>query len=167
MLLVFFVVVDFNLFFIIAGLILLLVIILYLPIDRYENYITSNMESAGLYLRVAYLIVPVLYLLFSYATWKKENRLTKRIYLACISSPLVMLMLALISSTIADRVSYYFIILVTFVILRISLRNKNNSATMYLIMTFLISISSLSVWVVKSRYIPNYIYHGYIAEWLS
>lgn len=167
MLLVFFAIIDFNLLFIIPGLISLLGIILYLPIDRYENYITSNMESAGLYLRVAYLIAPVLYLLFNYADWKEQSRLTKRIYLACISSPLVMLMLALISSTIADRVSYYFIVLVTLVTLQIALKNKNNSATMYLIMTFLISVSSLSVWVVKSRYIPDYIYHGYIVEWLS
>jgi len=109
----------------------------------------------------------VLYLLFSYADWKGKSRLTKRVYLACISSPVVMLMLATISSTIADRVSYYFIVLITLVAMQLALKNKSNSATLYLTMTSLISILSLSVWVAKSRYIPDYIYHGYIAEWLS
>ncbi|MGX5025888.1 EpsG family protein [Enterobacter asburiae] len=166
-LLVFFIVIDFNIFFIVIGLILLLVIILYLPLDRYENYITSNMESAGLYLRVSYLIVPVMYLSLNYLYWKEKNRLTKRIYLACISSPLVMLILAMISSTIADRVSYYFIVLITLIAMQIAMNNKSNRGTLYLAMIFLVSISSLSVWVAKSKYIPNYIYQGYISEWLS
>lgn len=166
-LLIFFIVIDFNMMFIMFGLVLLLATILYLPIDRYENYITSNMESAGLYLRIGYLIAPGLYLLLNYSDWKTKKILTKRIYLACIVSPLVLLMLAAISSTIADRVSYYFIVLITLSALQIALKNKNDRGTIYLTMTFLVSISSLFLWVVKSKYIPDYIYHGYLVEWLS
>lgn len=167
MLLIFFIAIDLNIIFIFLGLVSLIAAILYLPMDRYQHYITSNMESSGVYLRIGYLFITGVYLLFNLHNLKYSSPLTKRIYLACISSPLAMILLSFISSTIADRVSYYFIVLSTLITIKTVSSSKKNLDSIMAIIIFSFSILTLFLWVMYSKYTHHYFYESHIIEWLK
>jgi hypothetical protein len=127
-------------------------------VARYQHYFSGEMDSAGLYLRAIYLLVPAI-LLF---TFKKrlvisnitESRLVILVYM---SFPL-MILVSQLSSTIADRFSYYFILLTTVVWLHLNRRRSNPLLPRYYSNLFLFFTSFIAffMWTFFSSYIRYY-----------
>lgn len=166
-LLMIFVIADMSAVVIIAATVLLLAGIIYFPMERYQMYLTSDMENAGLFLRLGYLIAPSIYIIYNYKSWFKEVLLVKRLYMISIMSVPVIVVLNLISSTIADRVAYYFIVLITLLSMYLMLGLKDKVSKFTAVIMFLSSMIAFIVWCDKSKYIYFYHYKSYIIDWLS
>lgn len=166
-LLMFFVIADLHILIVAISIFSILILVIYFPMERYESYLSSEVENAGLMLRVGYLIFPTLYIISKYKTWLKETLLVKRLYFISIFFAPVLSVLSLISSTIADRVAYYFIMFITLVVMRLAkFDNKVNNKIILSVM-FLSSIIALILWSLNSKYIEYYKYNSYLLEWLS
>ncbi|KNC09850.1 hypothetical protein AC791_14635 [Klebsiella sp. RIT-PI-d] len=167
LLLIVFIIADLNIIFVVASVFFVLGLVIYFPIERYQLYLTSDMENAGLVLRVGYLIVPSIYIIFNFKSWLKKSLLIKRLYIISIFFAPTLATLSLVSSTISDRVAYYFIIFITLLVMKLVAENKNNFNKVTLIVMFVISMIALSVWSYNSKYIEYYRYNSYLIKWLS
>ncbi|MEZ9778859.1 EpsG family protein, partial [Vibrio sp. 10N.261.54.A5] len=155
------------------SIILLLVVpaIVFSMLSEYEQYLEGTMDSAGLYLRALYLIAPSLLLMLHYRAVKEFSLIEKRlIYLVLFSFPLIVLF-SILSSTIADRFAYYFILLNTFCWMLVSRRDENVNSK-YLkpygnLILFGSSFLAFIVWTLYTRYLPNYEFDSYFYYWLN
>ncbi|MFA0116641.1 EpsG family protein [Vibrio breoganii] len=153
--------------------ILLIVIppIVFSMLGEYEQYLQGSMDSAGLYLRALYLIAPSFLLILHYKTVKEFSLIEKRlIYLVFFSFPLIVLF-SVLSTTIADRFAYYFILLNTLCWMLVSKRDENVKSQ-YLkpygnLILFSSSLLAFIVWTLYTRYISSYEFDSYFNYWLS
>lgn len=150
---------------------LVIPLISYFMLTKYQQYLNSTMDNAGLYLRALYLIAPITLLLLHYKTINRIPLIEKRlVYLVLLSFFLVVFISAL-SSTIADRFSYYFILLNTVCWMLVSQRNDRlNFRYLKSYGNFILFTSTLFafiVWTLYSSYIPMYEFDSYFYYWLS
>ena len=97
-------------------------------LTEYSQYVDSTMESSGVYLRSVFLLAPTVLLLLHINTVKTFSLIEQRlVFIVICSFPLVMLF-SVLSSTIADRFAYYFILLSTLCWMLVSTRNTNVNA---------------------------------------
>jgi len=152
-------------------LLLIIPIIVYPMLDIYDEYLDGELDSAGLYLRALYLIAPTTLLLLHYKTIKVFTKVEKRlIYIVILSFPLVV-MISLLSTTIADRFAYYFILLGTVCWMLVSKRSDNVQVQFLKpygnLMLFMSSFLAFIVWTLYSSYIFRYEFDSYFNYWLS
>lgn len=148
--------------------------IAYIMFQRYgQTYIIQNIyDSKGLILRLGYIVVPSVYILIHLVkNIKNIDLLYFRIGLAIVLSVPILLAASYISTTIADRFSYYFIILSTLYVMN-TLKTKsllgNVTLDRYVLPSmFVTSMSAFIVWSLYSKYIPVYRFHSYFIHWLS
>ncbi|PCE67628.1 EpsG family protein [Salinivibrio sp. YCSC6] len=146
-------------------------LIINIMLNYYSQYVESSMDSAGLYLRALYLIVPTFLFSLYYKGWHKLDLLERRlVYLVLISFPLI-ISFSYISSTIADRFSYYFILMGTFCWMLFSKKGepKRKRDLKYFGNAILLCSSSLAfvVWTLYSGYISSYQFDSYFSYWLE
>lgn len=161
------VIANINLSLLIISVLFLLIVIPYLPLERYQSLLTSDMENAGLLLRIGYLFVPGAFLLLKYLRQEILTPVVKRLSFICIGAPLILFIIGIVSSTIADRLAYYFISLATMLTMSVSTQKQSNTNNTVLVIMLFSSLIALTIWIEKSKYIKHYIYNGYLFEWLS
>lgn len=145
--------------------------IVYSMLTEYSQYIDSTMESSGVYLRAVFLLVPTVLLLLHISTVKTFSLIEQRlIFIVICSFPLVMLF-SVLSSTIADRFAYYFILLSTLCWMLVSKRNTNINARFLKpygnFILFLTTMLAFIVWTLFTKYIKQYEFDSYFNYWLS
>jgi len=145
--------------------------IIYSMLIEYSQYIDSTMESSGVYLRAVFLLVPTALLLLHINTVKTFSLIEQRLVLIVIFSfPLVMLF-SVLSSTVADRFAYYFILLSTLCWMLVSKRNTNINARFLKpygnFILFITTMLAFVVWTLFTKYIKQYEFDSYFNYWLS
>ena len=156
--------IDVKLRYLLFFLAMLIPPLLYEMLKAYHVYLTTNMSSSGLYLRVCYLIPCIFFILINY---KKMNAdlVEKRLMLLLIVSFPLLILMSIVSSTVADRFSYYFILLGALLVFYQfyklggwNVRYLNRYGPLVL---FISGISAMIVWNMFSTYIQYYEFHYY------
>lgn len=154
--------------------ILLLIVvppIVFSMLNQYQQYLDSTIDSTGLYLRSLYLVAPSILLLLHFRGMQESSMVEKRLtYIVIFSFPLI-LVLSILSSTIADRFAYYFILLNTACWMLVSKRDGNIYIG-YLkpygnLLLFCSSLLAFIVWTLYTKYISSYQFDSYFNYWLS
>lgn len=145
--------------------------ILFSMLNDYQQYLDSSIDSAGMYLRSLYLVGPSVLLLLHFRGMQEKSLIEKRLtYIVLFSFPLI-LIFSILSSTIADRFAYYFILLNTLCWMLVSKRDDNVKVG-YLkpygnLLLFLSSLLAFIVWSLYTKYAISYEFDSYFNYWLS
>ncbi|MCK7459139.1 EpsG family protein [Idiomarina aminovorans] len=125
----------------------------------YGHYFESGMENAGVILRVGFLF-PVAFLILAHKKkWLKLDKIRFRLCLVTVLIGPMLLGASLLSSTLADRFSYYFIPLAVLLVMEQVTHSKRRP---YDLMTyaspimFVTALTSFVAWHTASSYIPKY-----------
>lgn len=140
------------------------VIFIFLPLigaafQFYGYYFESGMENAGVVLRIGFLF-PVAFLILAHKRkWLNLDKIRFRLCLVIVLIGPMLLAASLLSSTLADRFSYYFIPLAALLVMEQVVKAKRRP---YDLMTyaspimFITAITAFIVWHLGSSYIPQY-----------
>lgn len=135
-------------------------------LGEYSQYLDTSMNSSGFILRLFYLILPSLFLIkyYRYVHKNTSSIILSRMILVCIISVPLLILIWFISSTMADRFSYYFILIVTLLCLIVEDRFIKEKNILFNIKPylFLTSLSALFIWHIFSRYSELYQYNSII-----
>lgn len=88
----------------------------------YSHYLDVDIHNQGFLLRIAFLIslniamLPMVYR----EGWNKLDLVIRRLIFASFGSVIILPLVSIITSTLADRISYYFIIISSFLLLHLS-----------------------------------------------
>lgn len=147
-------------------------ILLFGVMRDYSMYLNSQIESSGVYLRVVFLIVPMF---ITYNSLKLinlyESNYIKRIgFLTMFYFPICCFVI-LLSSTLADRISYYFIIFSTLFVCKIKNDFSSYASSKWVlryseVTLFLTSIMAFIIWTLFSSFIKAYEFKNLILEQL-
>lgn len=125
----------------------------------YGYYFNSGMENAGVVLRIGFLF-PVAFLILAHKRkWLNLDKIRFRLCLVIVLIGPMLLAASLLSSTLADRFSYYFIPLAVMLVMEQVVKAKRRP---YDLMTyaspimFVTAITAFIVWHLGSSYIPQY-----------
>ncbi len=143
-------------------------LLVYQMLDVYSQYLDTEMDNAGLYLRALFLL-PCTF--FVFLNFKKFNSdvIIKRLMLFVILSFPFVVVVSKLSSTIADRFSYYFILLGALLVYyqfyrlggwQVKKLNRYGPLTL-----FLANIIALITWHMFSGYVPSYMFDSYLLHW--
>jgi len=143
--------------------ILAIVATLYISSTVYNQYLSTSMHNSGFYLRLGFIVVACLFILFNFSKVKKMGFRFYRLAVACIGFIPVSVVVSFVSTTMADRFSYYFIILSAMLVMMLGV----NANVRFLsrwggVGLFCTSMAAFTVWVIFSEYIPSYIYRSYL-----
>ncbi|KAA1152450.1 EpsG family protein [Pseudoalteromonas sp. FUC4] len=145
--------------------------IVYSMLMEYSQYIDSTMESSGVYLRSVFLLVPTVLLLLHINTVKTFSLIEQRLVSIVICSFPLVVLFSVLSSTIADRFAYYFILLSTLCWMLVSARNTNINARFLKpygnFILFITAMFAFVVWALYTKYIKQYEFDSYFNYWLS
>ncbi|MCG9606869.1 EpsG family protein [Vibrio alginolyticus] len=146
-------------------------LIYYLVTNDYEQYVNSEVENAGFLLRSLYLLAPAFFTWTYYMAAKyKENYFnvieTRLVYMSVLCFPLL-IFVSLISTTMADRFSYYFILSSTFTWFFICKKVPYSLAFKVFsnVLIFLSSFLAFIVWCLFSSYAESYSFDSYLMYW--
>lgn len=147
------------------GILVMLPALLLLGDDAYGHYLEIGLFSQGIFLRVGYLLALsfffILYL--NRCVFIKDDLMLKRLFLLCIISPFVLFSLGVISTTLVDRVAYYFILMSALLLLFMFKQLDDfNSVKISLGLTLLVSVLGLFAFAFLGNNAPNYGYHNYL-----
>ncbi|WP_146490021.1 EpsG family protein [Vibrio sp. T20] len=137
---------------------------------EFQQYLSTDMDNAGIYLRVGYILVPCFFLLV-------HNLLMPRLYnykrmniFIYISVP-AMIIISLVSTTMADRISYFIILASTLYWMWIKKNNYNiNYKALHTygdLVCFSASFTAFTIWCLYSSYIPYYRFDSLIYYWFD
>lgn len=139
---------------------------------EYQQYLDTSMDNAGLFLRLFYLLIPTIVLITYYHTISMAYTVDElRVnYMVIVSFP-VLILLSIISTTMADRFAYYFILLstmTTFRLINIEMQSGVARFGRYIpLLMFFSSSVALVVWNIYSGYISEYRFNSYLFIWLE
>lgn len=143
-------------------------LLIFQMLTNYNQYISSNIDSAGLFLRLIYLLPCAFFAFINYSKFKYDL-VTKRLTLLVILSVPLILVISLLSTTIADRFAYYFIVVDTLIIYyqfnQIGGWDKRYLNRYGPITLFITSITAMITWHMYSQYIESYIFDSYLLHW--
>jgi hypothetical protein len=122
---------------------------------RYEQYFESGSSSGGFFLRIAFVVVILVSLWILKSYWLKKSQIESRLYYSLYAFFIVIMFIALISSTMADRLSYYLIVFSAGLFLRID-EWRDPSYRLLSGVCYLSSLSLFIFWVLNSSYIDRY-----------
>jgi hypothetical protein len=152
------------------GMLLMLPALLFFGNDAYGHYLEISLFSQGIILRVGYLLALSFFfmLYLSRCNFIKEDLVLKRLFLLCIISPFLLFALGIISTTLVDRVAYYFILMSTLLLLFMFKKlDAFKSVKVSLGLTLLVSVLGLFAFAFLGNNAPNYAYHNYLIYLLS
>ncbi|WP_350939791.1 EpsG family protein [Vibrio metschnikovii] len=126
-----------------------------------ELYISSSRyDSSGLILRYGYLIFCFIIILGFIKNRQVELACIRIVQFFCISV-LILALLSLFSTTAADRLSYYYILIGTFLVYYFSYYYQPKYRLYYLSCLFSVSLVALVVWAVFGNISKYYIFKHY------
>lgn len=136
--------------------------------DAYSMYVTTNIDSAGLYLRVLYLLPCAFFILLNNGSFQ-DRLIFKRLRLMVLLSFPFLLLLSKLSTTLADRFAYYFILLGALIIYHefyiLGGWNKKYLNCYGPIVLFGTSLIAMVTWHLFSGYVPSYMFDHYFLHW--
>jgi hypothetical protein len=147
------------------GMLVMLPALLLFGDDAYGHYLELSMYSQGIVLRVGYLLALSFFfmLYLSRCDFIKEDLVLKRLFLLCIIIPFVLFALGIISTTLVDRVAYYFILMSALLLLFMFKQLDDfSSVRVSLGLTLLVSVLGLFAFAFLGNNAPNYGYHNYL-----
>jgi len=151
----------------VLALLLTLPIMLYFSLNEYGHYIESNLYNQGIFLRVGFLILNVMIIIRFRKQWEQlpYNSVIRFNWFIIFSVPLL-IGIALLSTTMADRLSYYFILLSS--IPALALISKQRSSFEFIIRNslFFVSFTSVAIFGYFGNNGPNYFYDSYLYRWV-
>ena len=151
--------IDFKKRHLLPPLLFIFIPLLAIALKFYGQYLDSDMENAGLILRVGFLFPAAFLILAHKKKWIQMDLIRYRLCLVVVLIGPALLAASLLSSTMADRFSYYFILLAALLIMEQVTKAKRRS---YDLMTyaspllFITAIVAFIVWHIGSKYIVNY-----------
>jgi len=125
----------------------------------YGHYFESEMDNAGIILRVGFLFPVALLILAHKKKWLKLDKIRFRLCLVTVLIGPMLLAASLLSSTLADRFSYYFIPLAALLVMEQVIHSKRRPSDLMTYASpimFLTAITAFVAWHVASSYIPKY-----------
>ncbi|AAV81401.1 EpsG family protein [Idiomarina loihiensis] len=125
----------------------------------YGHYFESEMENAGVILRVGFLFPVALLILAHKKKWLKLDKIRFRLCLVTVLIGPMLLAASLLSSTLADRFSYYFIPLAALLVMEQVIHSKRRPSDLMTYASpimFLTAVTAFVAWHVASSYIPKY-----------
>lgn len=143
-------------------------LLVYQMLDVYSQYLDTEMDNAGLYLRALFLLPCAFFVFLNFKKFKSDIVIKRLMLLVILSFPFVVLVSKL-SSTIADRFSYYFILLGALLVYyqfdrlggwQVKKLNRYGPVTL-----FLANMIALITWHMYSGYIPSYMFDSYLLHW--
>lgn len=136
--------------------------------DSYGHYLQLSLFSQGVVLRVGFLAVLATFFLFYRNVWCEGDFLMDRLYAMSILVVPILIGLSLISTTLIDRVAYYFI-LISVLLLSLLISEFEDSKSRRITIGVVSSISFLGLLVFSyfGNNAQNYEYHSYFIYWLS
>lgn len=152
----------------ILGMLAMLPLLLFFADDKYGHYMQLSMFSQGVVLRIGFLIVPVMFFLYFRHEIDKHGLTVSRLFYISIIIVPVLVALSLISTTLVDRVAYYFILLSSALVLVLARYTKSKVESEYLLVgTVATSFVSLLVFSFFGNNAQFYTYNSYLIHWLS
>ncbi|WP_445106201.1 EpsG family protein [Aeromonas veronii] len=154
--------------YIILAILTMLPILLYQMLDTYSLYLDGKLDNAGLYLRAVYILPCALFLFLNYGKFMSDIIMKRLMLLVIFSFPFIVI-LSNLSSTLADRFSYYFILLGAFLVYyqfermggwKAKYLNRYGPAIL-----FTANMFALVIWHFYSGYVPSYIFDSYLLHW--
>ncbi|MFM4937375.1 EpsG family protein [Aeromonas veronii] len=136
--------------------------------DVYSLYLDTEMDNAGLYLRALFLLPCAFFVFLNFKKFNSDVVIKRLMLLVILSFPFVVVV-SVLSSTIADRFSYYFILLGALLVYyqfyrlggwQIKKLNRYGPVTL-----FLANMIALITWHMYSGYIPSYMFDSYLLHW--
>ena len=143
-------------------------LLVYQMLDVYSQYLDTEMDNAGLYLRALFLLPCAFFVFLNFKKFKSDVVIKRLMLLVILSFPFVVVVSKL-SSTIADRFSYYFILLGALLVYyqfyrlggwQVKKLNRYGPITL-----FLVNMIALITWHMYSGYIPSYMFDSYLLHW--
>lgn len=136
--------------------------------DSYGHYLELSLFSQGVVLRVGFLAVLAAFFLFYRNIWRDGDFLMVRLYTMSILAVPILIGLSLISTTLIDRVAYYFI-LVSALLLSLLISELEEPKWRSIALGVVSSISFLGLLAFSyfGNNAQNYEYHSYFIYWLS
>ena len=124
---------------------------------QYSMYLNADFDSNGLLLRLSFVLLSSFLLVLNINTILELDIIYKRFFILSIASPILVLLLAVVSTTMADRICYYFI-LMSAICCFILLSKKETVKLRRIMPLFLFSCSFIIfiTWSLYSTYIPYY-----------
>ncbi|MEZ8109568.1 EpsG family protein [Vibrio splendidus] len=128
---------------------------------KFGYYIGSSMDNAGFYLRSIFVLISSLVILMSMKYFKQCNIIKTRISVLVIASFPFLVLVSLVSTTLSDRISYYFILLASVAWIKMS--EDRNGGYRYLgtygeLILFISSMSAFTLWVFFSSHVDDYLF---------
>ncbi|EPI8559759.1 EpsG family protein [Vibrio fluvialis] len=142
-------------------LIVFVLFFVYLINYQYSMYLDADFESKGLILRLVFVILSSFFIFANRKIVYMKDIEERRVFIFSLYSPLFIIIMSLLSTTMADRISYYFILMSTICCLFIS---KDKSCVRYRrsipMVLFFCSFSVFIIWSIYSSYVPYYIFNS-------
>lgn len=149
----------------VLGMLVMLPSLVFFGNDAYGHYLELGLFSQGIVLRVGYLLALSFFfiLYFTRCNFLNEDLIKKRFFLVSIVIPFVLFALGIISTTLVDRVAYYFILISAALFLFMLKQFPHYKSTkISLTLTLLISVVSLLVFSFLGNNAKNYTYNNYL-----
>lgn len=136
--------------------------------DSYGHYLELGLFSQGVVLRVGFLVVLATIFLFYRKVWCEGDFLIARLYAMSILVVPILIGLSLISTTLIDRIAYYFILL-SALLLSLLISDLEDPKWRCITLGVVSSISFLGLLAFSyfGNNAQNYEYHSYFIYWLS
>ncbi len=129
----------------------------------YSQYFDTTMDNAGIYLRVGFVFVASIFILINIGKVRSMGFGFYRLCMVSVFSVPVILLVAFLSTTMADRFSYYFILLSAMLVMRLGINSDARFLSNYGgLALFASSFVAFSLWVAFSSYTQSYIYKSYL-----
>lgn len=143
-------------------------LLVYQMLDVYSQYLDTEMDNAGLYLRALFLLPCAFFVFLNFKKFKSDIVIKRLMLLVILSFPFVVVVSKL-SSTMADRFSYYFILLgglmVYYQFHRLGGWQAKKFNRYGPITLFVANMIALVTWHMYSGYIPYYLFDSYLLHW--
>ncbi|WP_158135112.1 EpsG family protein [Photobacterium damselae] len=121
---------------------------------QYSMYIQADFDSKGLLLRSAFVILSSVVLFLNRRVW--DNSKYSNIYYVSMLSPVFVFTVSIVSTTMADRISYYFILLSALCCFLLCQFNGIHFKKYIVPLLFICSLTVFIIWSNFSSYIPYY-----------
>lgn len=151
--------IDFKKRYLIPPLLFIVIPLLAVALKFYDQYLDTEMQNAGLILRVGFLFPAALLILAHKKKWIKMDLIRFRLCLVIVLMAPGLLVASLLSTTMADRFSYYFIVLAALLIMEQVIKSKRRSFDLMTYASPLLCVTAMVaflIWHIGSGYIPQY-----------
>ena len=152
----------------VSAMAIMLPVLLLVAEDSYGHYMEYDLFSQGVVLRVGFLLVPLLAFIYYRKTISQQSLTASRLFYISILVVPLLAGLALVSTTLVDRIAYYFILLSSALVLVLKPYIEPIRHGQYLTAgTLLTAFMALLAFSLLGNNAEGYAYNSYLIYWLS